>query len=110
MAFAWLGGIATAAPVMVHTSRVVEGQCYSVFWNSKADRMAFGIWYFLYVVTVDRRVVNCVRGESHSVEQSSCRIQRPDNQRCLLPTAFTGQFCSHNSVGAMAFSACEICL
>ena len=25
---------------------------------------------------------------SHSVEQSSCRIQRPDNQRCLLPTAF----------------------
>ena len=24
----------------------------------------------------------------HSVEQSSCRIQRPDNQRCLLPTAF----------------------
>ena len=25
---------------------------------------------------------------SHSVEQSSCRIQRPDNQRCLLSTAF----------------------
>ena len=25
---------------------------------------------------------------SYSVEQSSCRIQRPDNQRCLLPTAF----------------------
>ena len=25
---------------------------------------------------------------SHSAEQSSCRIQRPDNQRCLLPTAF----------------------
>ena len=25
---------------------------------------------------------------SHSVEQSSCRIQRLDNQRCLLPTAF----------------------
>ena len=26
---------------------------------------------------------------SHSVEQSnSCRIQTPDNQRCLLPTAF----------------------
>ena len=25
---------------------------------------------------------------SHSVEQYSCRIQRPDNQRCLLPTAF----------------------
>ena len=25
---------------------------------------------------------------SHSVEQPSCRIQRPDNQRCLLPTAF----------------------
>jgi len=25
---------------------------------------------------------------SHSVEQSSCHIQRPDNQRCLLPTAF----------------------
>ena len=24
----------------------------------------------------------------HSVEQSSCHIQRPDNQRCLLPTAF----------------------
>ena len=23
---------------------------------------------------------------SYSVEQSSCRIQRPDNQRCLLPT------------------------
>jgi len=40
---------------------------------------------------------------SHSVEQSSCRIQRPDNQRCLLPTAF-------NSVGTIVFSACEICL
>jgi len=25
---------------------------------------------------------------SHSVEQSSCCIQRSDNQRCLLPTAF----------------------
>jgi len=25
---------------------------------------------------------------SHSVEHSSCRIQRPDSQRCLLPTAF----------------------
>jgi len=25
---------------------------------------------------------------SHSMEQSSCFIQRPDNQRCLLPTAF----------------------
>jgi len=25
---------------------------------------------------------------SHSVEQSSCCIQGPDNQRCLLPTAF----------------------
>jgi len=25
---------------------------------------------------------------SHSVEQSSCRIQRPDNQRCLLSMAF----------------------
>jgi len=25
---------------------------------------------------------------SHSVKQSSCRIQRPNNQRCLLPTAF----------------------
>jgi len=40
---------------------------------------------------------------SHSVEQSSCRIQRPDNQRCLLPTAF-------NSVGTIVFSACQICL
>jgi len=25
---------------------------------------------------------------SHSMEQSSCRIQRPDSQRCLLLTAF----------------------
>jgi len=25
---------------------------------------------------------------SHSMEQFSCRIQRPDNQRCLLLTAF----------------------
>ena len=25
---------------------------------------------------------------SHSMEQSSCRIQRSDNQRCLLPMAF----------------------
>jgi len=29
---------------------------------------------------------------SHSVEQSSCRIQRPDNQRCLLPTAFKDSY------------------
>ena len=25
---------------------------------------------------------------SHCLEQSSCHIERPDNQRCLLPTAF----------------------
>ena len=30
----------------------------------------------------------CMCCGSHSVEQSSCCIQRPDSQRCLLPTAF----------------------
>jgi len=53
MAFAWIGGIAIAATVTVHTTDVVDGVCYSlVFWKSRTAQMAFGIWYFLsfYVI------------------------------------------------------------
>ena len=49
----WIAGYIIAVGVTIHTSRVVDGNCYTmVFWNSRAAQAAFGIWYFLsfYVV------------------------------------------------------------
>ena len=48
IAFAWIGGfIVNAVPIFL-TSAVIDGICYSVaFWPSPADKLAYGIWYFI---------------------------------------------------------------
>ena len=62
MAFAWIGGSVTAAVVMIHTTRVVNGNCFAIFWKSHSGRMAFGIWYFLSFYVVILTILFCCYG------------------------------------------------
>jgi len=48
VAFTWIAGITVVTGVIIETTDVVDGICYStVFFKSQAARMAFGITYFL---------------------------------------------------------------
>jgi len=55
MAFAWISGFAHNIALTFGTSGVVDGVCYGyVFWKSRVDQKAYGIWYFLsfYVIVL----------------------------------------------------------
>ena len=83
MAFAWIGGIATAAPTSFITARLEEGRCIS-YYESQNTSMVFGgctvvlffffpIFIFIYcywrIVVVIRRQMRVMAG--HNVEGSS---------------------------------------